>query len=123
MSERREGEGAFDWLGGGGRRATEVEESAEVGETRETERRRDSGGAAAPVPDRPPRDRRPRRKAGKRNNPDYHQASAYVRKDVYRRVQQALLSEEQSPDYSTLVESLLIQWLEEVGWEFEEPRS
>lgn len=104
MSENRgETGGAFDWLGAGGRRAAEPEQ--ETFAPRAPARRRQTG------------------RGGKAKNPNYHQASAYVRKDVYRRVRQALVSgEEDGPDYSTLVESLLIDWLEENGWEVDDLR-
>ncbi|MBA2691557.1 MAG: hypothetical protein H0U65_03565 [Rubrobacter sp.] len=82
--------------------------------------------------------RRSRKKIGKRSNPDYMLASALVRKDVYERVRQALLSgdvkqetlmdlaergvlhQPGKPLYSDVVEMLLKEWLERVGWEVEE---
>lgn len=71
------------------------------------------------VSDAPPRRRR-RKKTGKRSNPEYEQASAYVQRRVYRRVKQALLAQEGKVEYSALVEALLIRWLEEVGWPLED---
>lgn len=102
-------------------------------------RTRRRGGAVGEPSERQeaPR-RRSRKKIGKRSNPDYMLASALVRKDVYERVRQALLSgevkrealmglAEQSvlhqpgkPLYSDVVEMLLREWLERVGWELEE---
>jgi hypothetical protein len=108
VSEKREaGEvTGFEWLRRD--RAREVEEP--VGETT--------------VPGLPrigaPPKRRKRKKTGKRSNPDYEQASAYVRKKVYRRVKQALLAQEGKVEYSALVESLLVRWLDEVGWPLED---
>jgi hypothetical protein len=82
--------------------------------------------------------RRNRKKTGKRSNPDYMLASAFVHREVYERVRQALLSGEVKrevllelaergvlhqrgkPLYSDLVELLLREWLERVGWELEE---
>lgn len=81
--------------------------------------------------------RRGRRKTTKRGNPEYMQATAYVRRDVYERVRQALLSGEVKrevlvdladqgvlhqagkPNYSDLVELLLRDWLDRFGWEME----
>lgn len=98
--------GAFDWLGSSRRGSGETPEPSSA-----------SGGG--PGHGRRPARRRTR-KAGKRNDPNYHQASAYVRRDVYRQVQRALLaSDDAPPDYSTLVETLLIEWLEDEGWPLE----
>lgn len=56
----------------------------------------------------------PRKKAepvaGRRANPDYCQANAYVLKTVRRSVDRALLDLD-GMDYSTLVEELLVKWL------------
>lgn len=100
-------------------------------------RRRDGGGAEPPERRAGP-GRKSRKKVGKRSNPDYMLASALVRKDVYERVKQALLSGEVKsealmdlddrgvlhqpgkPLYSDVVEMLLKEWLERVGWEVEE---
>lgn len=48
---------------------------------------------------------------GKRSNPDYTQAPAFVRKDTYKAVKIALLNGERGLDYSDLVEELLTAWL------------
>ena len=50
---------------------------------------------------------------GKRENPDFVQANAYIPKKLRRAVEHALLDIEQ--DYSTLVEDLLRQWLKSRG--------
>jgi hypothetical protein len=59
-----------------------------------------------------------RRKAepvsGKRGNPDYCQANAYVPKAVRRAVDKALFDIE-GLDYSSLVENLLRKWLKSRG--------
>ena len=47
---------------------------------------------------------------GKRDNPDYCQANAYVPKSLRRAVEKAILDVEDL-DYSTLVEDLLRKWL------------
>lgn len=100
--------------------------------------RRRGGGTPEPSESRAVPGRRSRKKVGKRSNPDYVLASALVRKDVYERVRQALLSgdvkqealvdlaerrvlhQPGKPLYSDVVEMLLKEWLERVGWEIEE---
>jgi hypothetical protein len=57
------------------------------------------GRAAAPI-------------IGKRSDPDYRQAPAFVRKDTYKAVKIALLNDERELNYSELVEELLTAWLE-----------
>jgi len=54
----------------------------------------------------------PAKPPGRRSDPAYMQASAYVSKDVRRRVTAALALRAGSKDYSELVEELLIEWLE-----------
>jgi hypothetical protein len=51
---------------------------------------------------------------GKRDNPDYCQANAYVPKALRRAVDKALFDVE-GLDYSTLVEDLLRKWLKSRG--------
>ena len=89
----------------------------------------DEPKAAEPVPAEPvpvgpppspalpaarPKSATPRKKAepvtGRRANPDYCQANAYVLKSVRRSVDRALLDMDDM-DYSTLVEDLLVKWL------------
>ena len=45
---------------------------------------------------------------GKRNDPDYTQISAYVRKDTHRAVMQAIVTKR---DLSDLIEELFTEWL------------
>jgi hypothetical protein len=54
---------------------------------------------------------RPRGYAGgKRDNKEeFTQASAYIRRDVHKRVKSALVDEEK--EFSELVEELLVEWL------------
>lgn len=103
-----------------------------------TRRRDGGGGAAEPAGRRTAPGKRSRKKVGKRSNPDYMLASALVRTDVYERVKQALLSGDVKQDaladleergvlhqpgkplYSDVVEMLLREWLERVGWEMDE---
>lgn len=108
MSEERE-QGGFGWL---------KERRRSAGE-------RPGGGAdvvGIPGVEGAPtgRRRRRRQKTGKRSNPDYEQASAYVRRKVRRRVTLALAAQEQKVDYSQLVEALLVRWLEEAGYPLED---
>ncbi len=74
---------------------------------------------AVPPPSPAPSDARPKQPtprkkaepvAGRRANPDYCQANAYVLKSVRRSVDRALLDLD-GMDYSTLVEELLVKWL------------
>jgi len=58
-----------------------------------------------------PAKRRGRPATGKRNDPDYDQTTAYVRKATYKAVRIALLEEGEGREYSELVEELLSKWL------------
>ena len=59
-----------------------------------------------------------------RNDPERMMAGARIRRDVRRRVEQALADPavvgEEGTNYSLLVESLLVRWLGEVGYPLEE---
>ena len=59
-----------------------------------------------------------------RNDPQRMMAGARIRRDVRRRVEQALADPaivgEDGTNYSLLVESLLVRWLKEVGYPLEE---
>ena len=96
-------------------------------------RRSGRGGPATQA--RPRQRRRNRKKTGKSSNPDYKQALGYVRRVVHRQVinqalrdpevQRALLRElrewgvehkEGEAAYSDLLELLLLEWLESVGY-------
>lgn len=50
--------------------------------------------------------------AGKRANEEYVQASAYVRRDVRRRVRVQMAKHDYAGDYSDLVNYLLKTWVE-----------
>lgn len=67
---------------------------------------------------------RPKNPKALRNDPQRMMAGARIRKDVRRRVEQALADPavvgEDGTNYSLLVESLLVRWLEEVGYPLEE---
>ncbi len=56
--------------------------------------------------------RRGRPPGGKRQNPDYEQVTAYIRKDTYRRVKIRLLEMDRQGEFSELVEVLLTRWLQ-----------
>jgi hypothetical protein len=93
------------------------------------------GGRPAPAQARLGQRRRNRKKTGKSSNPDYKQALGYVRRVVHQQVinqalrdpevQRALLRElrewgvehkEGEAAYSDLLELLLLEWLESVGY-------
>ncbi len=70
----------------------------------------------APLPSPAPIEPTPVKRAGrgepgKRNDPRYCQANAYIPKDVRKEVDRALLDVD-GLDYSSLVEQLLREWLE-----------
>jgi hypothetical protein len=125
MTEKRSGPNRFGWL------------------TDEEDRRTEEAPAASPVPAAsapedlpgavpgtaqgviPGASRRRRRNRAKnpkalRNDPERMMAGARIRRDVRRRVDQALadpgVSEGGKTNYSLLVEALLVRWLEEVGY-------
>jgi hypothetical protein len=63
---------------------------------------------------------RPKNPKALRNDPERMMAGARIRRDVRRRVDQALadpaVSEGGKTNYSLLVEGLLVRWLEDVGY-------
>jgi hypothetical protein len=67
---------------------------------------------------------RPKNPKALRNDPQRMMAGARIRRDVRRRVEQALadpaVAGDEGTNYSLLVESLLVRWLEEVGYPLEE---
>jgi hypothetical protein len=67
---------------------------------------------------------RPKNPKALRNDPQRMMAGARIRRDVRRRVEQALADPavvgDQGTNYSLLVESLLVRWLQEVGYPLEE---
>ena len=60
-----------------------------------------------PILPRPSRGR-PR---GKRNDPNFEQITAYIRKQTHQGVKIALLQEGRGQEFSELVEDLLAKWL------------
>lgn len=67
---------------------------------------------------------RPKNPKALRNDPQRMMAGARIRRDVRRRVEQALADPavvgEEGTNYSLLVESLLVRWLQEVGYPLKE---
>ena len=67
---------------------------------------------------------RPKNPKALRNDPQRMMAGARIRRDVRRRVKQALADPavvgDEGTNYSLLVESLLVRWLQEVGYPLEE---
>lgn len=80
---------------------------------------RSGGGYGVPGSARRRRNR-PKNPNALRNDPGRMMAGARIRRDVRRRVDQALADQEVAGEgetnYSLLVESLLLRWLEEVGY-------
>lgn len=62
-----------------------------------------------PLPSPAPKTDRPK---GKKVDGLHVQTTAYVRKETYRAVQRELLEDDPKQDYSELVQSLLVGWLE-----------
>lgn len=113
----------FGWL------SEEVEPGVEEDRREETAAQPPAGGFASasfgPASGVPGVGGRPRRNRAKnpkalRNDPDRTMAGARIRKDVRRRVEQAMADPavvgEEGTNYSLLVESLLVRWLQEVGY-------
>ena len=83
----------------------------------EQNRARETREGQAAEPPSPAPDSAPKRGGpvlGKRNDPNYCQANAYVPKGLRRAVEKALLDID-GLDYSTLVADLLKGWLESRG--------
>jgi hypothetical protein len=53
-----------------------------------------------------------KRRAGKRNDPDYVQVTAYISKALHKKVKIALVGGEPEKEFSVLVEELLDEWIE-----------
>ena len=66
------------------------------------------------TPTEPTINEKPKRKGrpkGKRSNPDYEQVTAYIKKETYRQIRIALLEQDNTKDFSELVEQLLDEYL------------
>lgn len=64
------------------------------------------------VQENPDPQKKVKRKVGKRSNPDFTQAPAFIRKSTHQQVKIHLITDPDFNDYSELVEALLVQWLE-----------
>jgi hypothetical protein len=73
-----------------------------------------SPAPVGPAKTKPASKKPPEPAKGKRDNPDYCQANAYVPKSLRRAVEKAILDVE-GLDYSSLVEDLLRKWLKSRG--------
>jgi hypothetical protein len=132
MTERRSGSNRFGWL------TDEEDPRTEEALWEEAPAASQMPTASAPVdlpagvpgvsrvtPGVTRRRRRNRAKNPKalRNDPERMMAGARIRRDVRRRVDQALadpaVSDGGKTNYSLLVEALLVRWLEEVGYPLE----
>jgi hypothetical protein len=138
MTEKRSGSNRFGWL------TDEEDPRTEEALREETPPSSGADAATAPagVPDRVTggasdvnriipgatpgatrRRNRPKNPKALRNDPERMMAGARIRRDVRRRVDQALadpiVSEGGKTNYSLLVEALLVRWLEEVGYPLE----
>jgi hypothetical protein len=115
----------FGWLS--------EEEGLRVEEVRREETPSPPGGTVVGPPDLPGgvpgvkqrrRRNRPKNPKALRNDPQRMMAGARIRRDVRRRVEQALADPavvgDEGTNYSLLVESLLVRWLREVGYPLEE---
>ncbi len=125
MSGRASGN-RFGWLS--------EDEDPRVEEVRQGQAPAPLPGSPAPETDDPPsgqphglsglvgrrKRNRPKNPEALRNDPARMMAGARIRKDVRRRVDQALadpaVSGEAKTNYSLLVEGLLVRWLDEVGY-------
>jgi hypothetical protein len=131
MTEKRSGPNRFGWL-------TDEEDPRTEEALREEAQASSAAPAMAPAASAPVvvpagvpgvariapgttrRRNRPKNPKALRNDPDRMMAGARIRRDVRRRVDQALadpaVSEGGKTNYSLLVEGLLVRWLEDVGY-------
>jgi len=127
MTEKRSGSNRFGWL------TDEEDLKTEEALREEAPEPSAAPSASAPVlvpaevpgvtritPGAARRRNRPKNPKALRNDPDRMMAGARIRRDVRRRVDQALadpgVSEGGKTNYSLLVEALLLRWLDEVGY-------
>jgi hypothetical protein len=138
MTEKRSGSNRFGWL-------TDEEDPRTEEVLREEAPAASRIGAASAPASAPPADppagvpgvsrvtpgvgrrrrrNRPKNPKALRNDPERMMAGARIRRDVRRRVDQALadpaVSEGGKTNYSLLVEALLVRWLQDVGYPLEE---
>jgi hypothetical protein len=135
MTEKRSGPNRFGWLTDEEDPRTEeaLREEAQASSAAPATAPAMAPAASAPVvvpagvpgvariaPGTTRRRNRPKNPKALRNDPDRMMAGARIRRDVRRRVDQALadpaVSEGGKTNYSLLVEGLLVRWLEDVGY-------
>jgi hypothetical protein len=74
------------------------------------------GKISTQIPDQPPQPPQPsQRPSGKRSDPAWSPVTILMRKSVKRAVRRRLEDEEQGRDISTLIDSLLNDWLARQG--------
>lgn len=108
---------AFSWLdapmSGQPARSTEGREKIPAGDP--------GGPSSIPGAGRRSTGRRTRARIGKRSDPNYVMSGAYIERGIRERVDTTLANlrqpGEKKLEYSDLVQSLLVRWLEEVGEE------
>jgi len=127
MTEKRSGSNRFGWL------TDEEDPKTEEALREEAPVPSAAPSASAPVqvpagipgvtritPGAARRRNRPKNPKALRNDPERMMAGARIRRDVRRRVDQALadpgVSEGGKTNYSLLVEALLLRWLDEVDY-------
>jgi len=73
-------------------------------------------GKVAKAADKKPTPPQARGRApGKRSNPEFEQVTAYLPRDLYKRVKIALIEQDRSREFSALVSELLTDWLGKTG--------
>jgi hypothetical protein len=50
---------------------------------------------------------------GKRSDENFRQVTAYINKDTYKRTKMKLLADDNRQEFSELIDSLLLRWLNE----------
>ena len=50
---------------------------------------------------------------GKRSNENFRQVTAYINRDTYKRTKMKLLADDNKQEFSELIDSLLVKWLDE----------
>ncbi len=114
---RKSSGGSFGWLG-------PVKEAGAPSRSEPRDSGHDRQSYEVPGASARPKRTRNRAKTGKRSNPNYVMAGAYIERGVREQVDRAL-AEMRKPggkkvEYSDLVQSLLVRWLGEVGHPLEE---
>ena len=94
-------------------KSSETEIIDNSGSNEEREQKEESASAKEITNSTPANSSRQRkRKIGKRSDPDFTQAPAFIRRITHQQVKINLITDPDFNDYSELVEALLVQWLE-----------